>query len=398
MSRPVKVLVVGQTPPPYHGQALMIERLLAGQFARIQLFHVRMAFSCSIDDVGKFRVGKVFHLLGVIARIAYHRVIHGAKILYYPPAGPNRVPLYRDLVILNCTRWMFRRTILHFHAGGAADLYPSLSRPIQRLFRRALFGADAAIRLSQSSPDDGGALLAKRQCIVPNGIEDNYPRFADAVAAETAKRHRGLTQAVGATCSATDAATATCELSPLRILFMGILCESKGLLALIDACGQLKSRGVPFELNVVGQFQTSTFESVLRRRIEELNLQDAVCFHGVLQGDAKWHTFSQSDVFCLPSFYASESFPIVLLEAMSFQLPVVATRWRGIAEIVDDESTGYLVEPHDATAVADRLEQLQQSPDLRERLGSSGRQKFLQKYTLQRHLQQMEDIFIEAAR
>jgi glycosyltransferase involved in cell wall biosynthesis len=405
MSRPVKVLVVGQTPPPYHGQALMIERLLRGQFARVQLYHVRMAFSGSIDEVGKFRLGKVFHMLGVIARIIYHRVIHGVKVLYYPPAGANRIPMYRDLVILNCTRWMFRRTILHFHAGGAADLYPSLSRPMQWLYRRALFHADAAIRLSQSSPDDGRALAAKRNHIVANGIEDEYPNFDRTSMRrmhppiEAVDRRMEPTATIEQHILAEKIASsaATIELPPLQMLFMGILCESKGLIVLLEACADLLRRGVPFELHVAGQFQTEEFAAIVRRKVEDLNLEHAVHFRGVLQGDAKWQAFAEADVFCLPSFYESESFPTVLLEAMSFQLPVVATRWRGIVEIVHDESTGYLVDCHEVIGVADRLERLHADPELRERLGIAGRQKFLREYSLERHLLRMEDILIEAA-
>ena len=180
MSGAVKVLVVGQTPPPWHGQAVMIDRLLRAPYERVRLYHVRMAFSESIDDVGRFRLGKLFHLLGVVLRIMYHRVVHGTKVLYYPPAGPNRVPMYRDLVILLSTRWMFRRTILHFHAGGISELYPQLSRPIQWLFRRALFGADAAVRISHGSPPDAIALEAKREFVVPYGIEDAPVRLRES--------------------------------------------------------------------------------------------------------------------------------------------------------------------------------------------------------------------------
>jgi mRNA-degrading endonuclease RelE of RelBE toxin-antitoxin system len=58
----IKVLVVGQTPPPFHGQAIMIERLLVARFSRLELCHVRMAFSSSIADVGRVRPGKLLHL------------------------------------------------------------------------------------------------------------------------------------------------------------------------------------------------------------------------------------------------------------------------------------------------------------------------------------------------
>ena len=90
-AKPVKVLIVGQTPPPYHGQAIMIERLLRSHTNSTRLYHVRMQFSDSIDEIGKFAWAKITHLIWVIGRIFYYRLFHGVKILYYPPAGPNRV-------------------------------------------------------------------------------------------------------------------------------------------------------------------------------------------------------------------------------------------------------------------------------------------------------------------
>ena len=48
-----EILVVGQTPPPYHGQAVMVEKMLDGNYDDVELSHVRMAFSEDVDEVGK---------------------------------------------------------------------------------------------------------------------------------------------------------------------------------------------------------------------------------------------------------------------------------------------------------------------------------------------------------
>ena len=90
-------------------------------------------------------------------------------------------------------------------------------------------------------------------------------------------------------------------------------------------------------------------------------------------------------------------FGIVLVEAMSVGLPVVATRWRGIPEIVDEGQTGFLLEPHDVGAVAERLEQLQADPALREQMGAKAREKFLSEFTVGMFWQRMEQVFLETA-
>jgi glycosyltransferase involved in cell wall biosynthesis len=375
VSEKLKVLVVGQTPPPFHGQAIMIERLLKGDYSRIELRRVRMAFSDSIGEVGRFRVGKLLHLASVIVQIIWQRLAHGATMLYYPPAGPNRVPLYRDLAILCCTRWMFRRTVFHIHATGVSQLYPQLSRFVRFMFRRALFHPDAVIRIAIGGPNDAKLLEPKFDYVIPNGIDDEGARFLQAALQQT---------------------TGDAKL-PLRILFVGFLRESKGVLDLVEACGELKNRGVPFQLAVMGQFQSPEFETLLKARIEQLQLGSQIDFLGLLTGDAKWQAYAKADVLCFPTYYESETFPTVLLEAMSFGLPTVATRWRGIPEIVDDGITGYLVEPRDCPAVTERLAQLQASLELRSQLGAAARKKFVEQFTVERFWKRMEDAFAQVA-
>src|SRR5262245_2814367 len=217
-----KVLVVGQTPPPHSGQAIMIERFVNCKLAGIEIIHVRMGFSSHMNEVGRVRLGKIVHMFAIIARIIYHRLANGVRILYYPPAGPDRVPMYRDMIILISTRWLFDKTIFHFRAGGISDLYDRLPAWQCWFFRRAYFGADAAIRLSALNPEDGKRFEAKRHYVIPNGLDDPFPSL---VVSEP---------------------MASSDSNPLRILFVGILRESKGVLVLIDACAKLAARGVPF--------------------------------------------------------------------------------------------------------------------------------------------------------
>ena len=113
-----RLLVVGQVPPPFGGQAIMIKQLLDSQFSKIQLHHVPMQFSKEMDQIGRFRLSKVFELIQVIFRIIQCRFVRNVRILYYPPAGPSRIAILRDLVILTTTRWLFDKTIFHFHAGS----------------------------------------------------------------------------------------------------------------------------------------------------------------------------------------------------------------------------------------------------------------------------------------
>ncbi len=281
----------------------MIERLVESRLAGVELIHVRVAFSSEMSEIGRVRFAKLLHLFALVARIVYHRFADGVRTLYYPPAGPDRVPMIRDLVILLSTRWLFDQTILHFHAGGVSELYDRLPAWQQWLFRRAYFGADAAIRLCELTPDDARRLEAQREFVIPNGIDDPSP---------------GLDVWQAKPASGPDA--------PLRLLYVGVVRESKGVLVLIEACGKLAERGTPFQLEVMGHWESDEFKQRVMDRIDELQLGKQIRFLGVLTGDNKLAAFRRADVFCFPSHFNSEAFPVVLLEAFACGLPVVATR------------------------------------------------------------------------
>jgi glycosyltransferase involved in cell wall biosynthesis len=370
----LKVLIVGQTPPPFGGQAVMIERLVNTKFADVELIHVRMGFSSNMNEIGRVRLSKIAHLLVVIFRIIYHRFVDGVRILYYPPAGPDFVPMVRDIIVLLSTRWLFEKTIFHFHAGGISELYDRLPRWQRWLYRRAYFDADAAIRISELTPEDGKLLHAKSEFVISYGIDDLCPDFNSPLYPVEAKPN-----------------------SRLRILFVGILRESKGVNVLFEACGLLAARGVPFELELMGQWHSEKFAADMAKRIAELGLSGQVKFLGVLTGQEKLAAFRRANLFCFPSFFNCEAFPVVLLEAMSCGLPIVSTWWRGIPSIVDDGATGLLVNPHNVEDTADRIEKLAKNPELRQRLGFAGRAKFVREFSYHRHASRMRSAFLQTA-
>jgi glycosyltransferase involved in cell wall biosynthesis len=357
------VVVVGQTPPPFHGQSIMIARMLAAEYSDIRLIHVRMGFSRDFAEMKKFQWRKVMELLRVIWGVLAARFGQGATVLYYPPAGPDLMPVLRDIAVLASTRWLFRKTIFHFHAGGLTSIYPRLNGPLRLMYRLAFRKPDIAIRLSLASPDDGSALAASRECIVPNGVDDLWvPEQAAARGGDT-------------------------------ILFVGMLSEAKGILVLVDALAKVRAKGAGCRVELMGRFPSPEVESRVRAHVAAAGLASEVVFLGELHAEEKRAAFSRASIFCFPSFYESESFPVAVIEAMSFRLPVVATRWRGIPELVVDGETGFLVEPHDADAVAERLLELQRDQGLRERLGAAGRARYLDRYTTQRYLAGLHAVF-----
>ena len=103
----------------------------------------------------------------------------------------------------------------------------------------------------------------------------------------------------------------------------------------------------------------------------------AVHFAGPLTGNAKNEVFRSHDVFCFPSFWHAETFPLVLIEALSFSMPVVASRWRGIPDLLgENASCGTIVDIHAIDQISQALEEFARNPELRRNQSHHARQRY----------------------
>lgn len=356
----LRILVVGQIPPPFHGQAIMINYLVHAKYKNIEIEHIRMDFSAAIEDIGQFSFRKLLELFRLIAQVYRAALFKKVDYLYYPPAGPNRIPMLRDITFLVSCRWLFKRTIFHFHAGGISTLYSQLPRILQYFYRLAYFKPDLSIIPSTFNPRDDQFFQSHRSVEIPYGIPD-HP-------------HKRLVR----------------DNAPLRILYVSALFKSKGILDLLSAASLLRLAGDDFRVDVIGGFESREFENECLLFLSKYRLQDCVFFHGVKTGGEKWKYYDNADIFCFPSYYESESFGIVLLEAMQYGLPSVATRWRGIQSIVQHNKTGFLVTPQSPEELADKLALLLKEDELRRDMGLQARERFEHEYGLQTWIERME--------
>jgi len=350
----------------------MIEKTLQGNYGDgVELHHVRMAFSKHINQIGKLRISKIFELLRVLSGMVVGRLKHRAKVLYYFPSGPGLVPVLRDIALLLPTRWMFRKTIFHFRASGLSEYYPQLPAILRPLFRAVYFGADIGVRLSELAPEDPRNLKAKLEYVVPNGIEDAHLEYQTACEGMDESQKRDV----------------------LHVTYVGILSEGKGIRYLLEACTLLAKNGNLFVANLVGEFESEDFENYVREYCAKNHLENKLVFHGVLTGCEKYSVLSNSDIFCFPSFFESETTPVAVLEALAFGLPVVATLWRAIPSIINDEVEGFLVPIRDAAAIAKNLELLIRNPAVRKVMARRARIRYLEEFTIDIYYRNMRRVF-----
>lgn len=168
----------------------------------------------------------------------------------------------------------------------------------------------------------------------------------------------------------------------LTIACIGRLAPWKGQRHLVDACKLLADRAVPFRCAIAGG---AGDRDSLEARMSELGLGSRVSIVGWKTRPEVARLIDASDVVVAPSVPADgklEGIPVTLMEAMACGKPVVASRVGGIPELVEHDRTGLLVPPGDPAALADALERLHSSPDLRRTLGRAGREKVLQDFDL----------------
>jgi glycosyltransferase involved in cell wall biosynthesis len=162
--------------------------------------------------------------------------------------------------------------------------------------------------------------------------------------------------------------------------------SQKGQLYLIRAARRLASSCPQMQFVLLGDGKD---EAWLKREAGDLpNLS----FEGYVRNVGDW--LGAFDLFVFPSLH--EGLGSTLLDAMSFGLPIVATRVDGIPDIVHDGENGLLVPPADEVALAQAITRLAEDPALRERLGASGR-RIAADYTPERMAERYLALYREMA-
>lgn len=174
----------------------------------------------------------------------------------------------------------------------------------------------------------------------------------------------------------------------VQLLCVGRLVPAKGQHILIEACSQLINKGAKIHLNFVGGGEDM---DSLQQLCRELQIKESVTFAGAMGQDKVRAYYDRADIFVLPSF--AEGVPVVLMEAMAKEIPVISTRITGIPELIEHGHDGLLATPGDVNDLAAQIRAFLEDEDLRERLGKAGRIKVKQLYNTEHNNKGLAEIF-----
>jgi len=283
-----------------------------------------------------------------------------------------------------------RPTIVHVHTEGMAAILPvliarahgvrSLVRSIHSCYHH---GSSRVRRLWFRLELSLSVALGTRIVAVSEEVrrwESQHLRLPESWIT-VVENGLDLERFANASGRAVDLAALIGQTGPRQQLFL-VLCVAglrpeKNHAVLLRAMAELRRRGCPRDphLLLAGAGQ---LEAELRRLAQELDLERHVHFLGLRRDIPE--LLAAADVFAMAS--DREGLPICAAEAMAAGKPVVATNVPGLAAVIVDNHTGLLVPPRNPEALADALERLARDPDLCQRLGSAGRARAMQRYSI----------------
>lgn len=350
MDKP-RILFITPLPPPVHGSAMVSQyikdsRLIQESF---ETDFVNLSTSRKQEEIGKRSPMKLFRFVYAYFQVFYKLVLHRYDICYLAITC-HGIGFLKDAPFVLLCKSLGRRVIIHQHNKG-------MSRYVgYKLFRwllKQVYEDTNVILLSWKLYPDVARIVKKEQVrICPNGI----PALSDEEV--NIKPH-----------------------SIPRIFFLSNLVESKGVYVLLDACKMLMEKGVAFICHLVGAESKEISRNTLEEEIRHRGLVGMVQYYGPQYGKDKERFFLEADIFVQPTF--EDCFPLTIIEAMQYSLPVVATSEGAIPDMVVHGETGYVCEPRNVSQLTEYLIKLLNDSELRQQMGKNGCCRYKEMFTLE---------------
>jgi glycosyltransferase involved in cell wall biosynthesis len=177
--------------------------------------------------------------------------------------------------------------------------------------------------------------------------------------------------------------------STRRFVCVGRLCAQKGQLVLIEAAHRLTERGIGFELVLAGD---GPLRAEIEASIQRHKLQDRVRITGWISAAEVREQILAARVLVLPSF--AEGLPIVIMEAMALQRPVISTFVGGIPELVQPGEHGWLVPAGDVEALEHAIKACLDAPtEMLTRMGKAANKRVIERHDVDKQAIQLAKLF-----
>lgn len=341
-----KILFVVHLPPPIHGVSVMnsiIKNSLHINEA-VQSAYINLSLASGPNDFRKQRIVKYFKFIWVVLKTLRALIFKRIDVVYSTPF-PFGVAFYKDALIILLCKIFKKRVLLHLHTHGFKS---ACTGAFTTWFYRLVFKSTQVICLSPLLTKDIEGIYTGTVYIVPNGIP----------VVNTTLRY-------------------TAHSEKLKILFLSNLISGKGIMLVMEAFKTLVANGMPHELWVAGADADIT-EEQLKAYAKTQGLEKQIHILGPVYDAAKWTLLQSADMLVLPSNY--DTFGLVLLEAMQFGVPCIASNFGGIPDVIGD-GRGLILPELSVEAVAKAISTLCEQPELRLQISKTAFTYFHNEFT-----------------
>ena len=360
MSNPKKILFILHFPPPMHGAAkvglLLKESKTVNNFFNTK--YINLGLSRSVNEIGKNPFVKISRYLLILYKCLINLFFFKPELCYFTLTSKG-LGFYKDIPIIFLIKLFNVKIVYHLHNKGVNE---KSNKFLDDFLYSYVFKNSFLILLSNKLYSDIKKYVDISQVYYcPNGIPKSNIK---------ADKHSNKS-------------------AIFNILFLSNLIESKGAYILLEACRILKTKQLNFYCTYVGGIGDIS-EIDFNNKIKEFGLISHVQYLGKRYGIEKNIFLNNSDILVLPSL--NDCFPLVLLEAMQFYLPVISTIEGGIPDIIQDKKTGYLVSKNDIITLTEKIEFLINNPELKNDMGIAANKRYKENYTLEIFEKKIKDI------
>jgi glycosyltransferase involved in cell wall biosynthesis len=361
-----KILLIVHLPPPIHGASLINKLIQDSTFfnSRFETKYINLSTSKQILEIGKFNLYKIITAITIQMRVLFNLSMRSYDLCYVTMTSKS-IGFLKDIMIIFWLKLFNKKVVYHINNRGVA-LYQN--RKLYNYLYQFAFRNVKVILTSPLLSSDVEKYIKKEQLFFcPNAIKPltNY----------------------------TINFNHTDNKNP-KLLFLSNMMAEKGVYELLEACYILKTAGWLFECNFVGSW-SDVSKGDFDNKVKGYGLEKVAIGHGPKYDAEKFKFLEISDIFILPTYYPIECFPLSILEAMQFGIPVISTKHAAIPEIVESGETGLLVPIKDSKSLAKNIEWLLKEKLLRKKMGQKGRRKFEEEYTIEKFEEKLSQILIQ---
>lgn len=277
--------------------------------------------------VDRSSFAKIFVLMKGLAR--YLMLLPKADLVHIHLSEPTSAR--RKLVFFKLAKWFGKKTMVHFHSFSPDT---TINSKYSDLYKYLFSNADAVVVLSNYWKEEVNAKyhLGDKVKVIYNPC----PKLDNSAQYERTK----------------------------SILYAGTLNQRKGYADFIKAFAKIAQQHSDWSIVLAGNGEIEQ----ARELAQSLGIEKQVKLLGWVSGEYKDRAYKEASAFCLPSY--AEGFPMAVLDAWAYGLPVITTPVGGIPDIAEDEGNMLLFNPGEVDKLAECLDRIISDDALRNRLAT----------------------------